>query len=76
MGKTIREKFSSQADPQLLKKMRALAKKEGRQFQSVLEEAMIEYIDAKTGSKPRPAVMAHFRASLEKNRQLGKLLAE
>ncbi len=42
---TTREKFSSQADPKLLAKLRQIAEKEGRQFQSVLEDALGEYLE-------------------------------
>ena len=73
---TKREKFSSQADPALLATLRALAKQDGRHFQSVLEDAIRNYIEAREQEKPRAAVMAHFQASVEKNRQLGKLLAK
>ena len=66
------EKFSSQASPELLSAMRAIARREGRHFQAVLEDAMRSYIE----SKVRPEVMAHFQASLEKNRLLYELLAE
>ena len=71
-----REKFSSQADPDLLASLRALAKQDGRHFQAVLEDAMCDYIESRAQEKPRAAVMAHFQASVEKNRQLAKLLAE
>ena len=71
-----REKFSSQANPKLLASLRALAKRDGRHFQAVLEDAMREYIESRAQEKPRAAVMAHFQASLEKNRELAKLLAE
>ncbi len=71
-----RERFSSQADPGLLAALRSLAKQDGRQFQAVLEDAMREYIESRAQEKPRSAVMAHFQASLEKNRELAKLLAE
>ena len=70
------EKFSSQADPDLLASLRALAKQDGRHFQAVLEDAMRDYIESRAQEKPRAAVMAHFQASVEKNRQLAKLLAE
>ena len=56
--------------------MRALAKRDGRQFEDVLEDAMHGYIEARTQEKVRPAVMAHFQASLEKNRELVRLLAK
>lgn len=71
-----REKFSSQASPELLSKMREIARSDGRHFQAVLEEAMRAYIEGRTQSKVRPEMMAHFRASLEKNRRLGELLAK
>ena len=71
-----REKFSSQAAPELLTGMREIARKEGRQFQVVMEEAMANYIEAKNAGKIRPQFMAHFRASLERNRRLGELLAK
>ena len=71
-----REKFSSQASPDLLAAMRKVARDEGRHFQAVLEDAMQEYLDSKAQGKVRPEVMAHFHASLERNRRLGELLAK
>ena len=71
-----REKFSSQAAPELLSKMREIAKSDGRQLQSVLEEAMRDYIESRERPNIRPEVMAHFRASLERHRRLGELLAK
>ena len=71
-----REKFSSQASPDLLAAMRKVARDEGRHFQAVLEDAIQEYLDNKARGKVRPEVMAHFHASLEKNRRLGELLAK
>ena len=63
---TEREKFSSQADPELLAALREIARKEGRQFQVILEDAMREYIASRNQQKPRTSVMAHFQASVEK----------
>ena len=71
-----REKFSSQASPELLKAMREIAHKEGRQFQAVLEDAFREYIESKEQRKVRPEVMAHYQASVEKNRRLAALMAQ
>ncbi len=73
---TVREKFSSQASPELLARMREIARKEGRHFQAVLEDAMRGYIESNAQEKVRPEVMAHFQASVEKNRRLGELLAK
>ena len=72
----LREKFSSQASPELLSAIREIARSEGRHFQAVLEDAMSSYIEAKAQQKVRPEVMAHYRASLERNRRLYKLLAQ
>lgn len=69
-------KFSSQASPEALTAMREIASREGRQFQAVLQEAMEEYIVNRNRKRPRPEVMAHFRASVARNRRLYELLAE
>ena len=73
---TQRVKFSSQASPEALAALREIARSEGRQFQAVLQEAMEEYIANRTRQTPRPEVMGHFRASVERNRRLYELLAE
>ena len=73
---TTRQKFSSQADPELLAGMREAARKEGRQFQAVLEDAMRIYLESKAQTQVRPEVMAHLRDSIEKNRLLYELLAD
>ncbi|MDE2888969.1 MAG: hypothetical protein OXR72_12220 [Gemmatimonadota bacterium] len=70
-----REKFSSQVAPELLGTMREIARKEGRHFQAVLEEAMRKYIDNRNREKPRAEIMAHFQASVERHRRLGEMLA-
>ncbi len=72
----VREKFSSQAAPELLAKMREIARSDGRHFQAVLEDAMSGYIESRERQKVRPEVMAHYRASVEKNRRLAELLAQ
>ena len=56
--------------------MRKVARDEGRHFQSVLEDAMREYLDNREQQRVRPEVMAHYRASVEKNRRLAELLAQ
>ena len=71
-----REKFSSQASPELLAAVRDIARQEGRHFQAVLEDALREYLENRGRNKPRPSVMAHFQASVERNRRLGELLAK
>jgi geranylgeranyl pyrophosphate synthase len=70
------QKFSSQANPAILSEMKEIARKTGRQFQHVLEEAMVEYVATRDGNRVRPEVMAHFYASIDKHKQLYTLLAK
>ena len=70
------QKFSSQANPAILAEMKELARKKGQQFQHVLEEAMVEYLAARDGSKVRAEVMAHFHASIDKHKKLYEQLAK
>ena len=53
MAAVIREKFSSQAAPEVLAALRHIAESEGRQFQAVLDEALCEYIERKEKGRPR-----------------------
>ncbi len=71
-----REKFSSQASHELLQGMREIARKEGRQFQAVMEEAMTYYIESKSETRVRPEVMTHYHASVERHSLLAELLAD
>ena len=71
-----RQKFSSHASPELLVALRDIARREGRPFQAVLEDALKQYIENYAGQRPRASVKAHFEASVERNRRLGELLAE
>ncbi|MDO8290852.1 MAG: hypothetical protein Q7T44_16680 [Parvibaculum sp.] len=73
---TAREKFATQADPELLAQMRELAKSEGRQLQSLVEDAFRAYLAAKQTARPRDNVMAHFRDSVKRNGELYKRLAK
>ena len=70
-----RTRFSSQTKPELLASLRETVRRDGRHFQAVLEDAMASYIEARAQHRVCPEVMAHYRASLERNRLLYKLLA-
>ena len=71
-----REQFSGQADPALLEQMREIAEKDGRPFQSLLEDALHVYVVCRTRKDIRPEFIAHARASIERNRRLLELLAQ
>ena len=71
-----REEFSGQARPDLLSKMREIARSDGRPFEDVLEDAMSVYVACRERPNVRPEVMVHFRNSVARNRRLYELLAE
>ena len=71
-----RQKFSSRATPELLVALRDIARREGRHFQAVLEDALKQYIENHARQRPRASGKAHFEASVERNRRLGELLGE
>ena len=71
-----REKFSSQASPDVLAALRELASAQGRQFQAVLDDAMRDYLERQTKSRPRQHVMSSFASSLEEFDSLYKDLAK
>jgi len=73
---TTKKKFASQVDAVLLERVREVAREEGRHFQAILEDAMRLYLENRDSQAPRASVLANFRASVERNRQLGKLLAK
>lgn len=72
----MKQKFSSQLDANLLAEVRAISEEEGRQFQSVLDEALTEWLERKRGVRPRPEVIAHLKDSMARNRSLYRRLAE
>lgn len=58
------EKFASQAEKEVLAELKKIAKEEGRQFFSVLNEAMKDYIAIKRGLKPNQKAMDCFQESM------------
>lgn len=59
-----RVKFATQVSPELLGRLRALADKEGRQIQVLVEEAIGDFLERKAKTKPRSEVMAAYQATL------------
>ncbi|NCV55365.1 MAG: hypothetical protein EBW54_04005 [Betaproteobacteria bacterium] len=53
MTNATREKFSSQAAPEVLAALRHIAQSQGRQFQAVLDDALRDYIDRQQKERPR-----------------------
>jgi hypothetical protein len=71
-----REKFATQVDAKILETVRALAQKEGRQLQALVDEALADLIEKHKNAKARPHVMAAYLGSHEKYGDLYKKLAE
>ena len=76
MPTVAREKFSSQASPDVLMALREIAEVQGRQFQAVLDEALRDYIDRQQKTRPRRHVMESFAASLDEFDHLYRELAK
>ena len=71
-----REKFATQVNSEILTQVRTLAQREGRQLQTLVEEALADLIEKHKNAKPRPHVMAAYLASHEKYGPIYKKLAE
>jgi predicted transcriptional regulator len=76
MRTVSREKFSSQASPDVLAALRKLAASEGRQFQAVLEDALRDYLERQQRDRPRQHVMSAFASSLDEFDAIYKDLAK
>ena len=76
MATVAREKFSSQASPDVLTALRQIAEVQGRQFQAVLDEALRDYIDRQQKTRPRRHVMPSFASSLDEFDHLYRELAK
>ncbi|MCY4382132.1 MAG: hypothetical protein OXE44_03155 [Nitrospinae bacterium] len=55
---------------------RDLARSEGRQLQSLVDEALADLIEKRSGSRPRAHVMAVYQASHARYAPLYKKLSE
>ena len=71
-----REKFATQVNSEILTAVRTLARKEGRQLQALLDEALADLIEKHKNAKPRPHVMGAYLASHERYGPLYQKLAE
>lgn len=70
------QKFATQADPDVLEAVRAIAVKEGKQFQSIIDEALRDFIEKRKRGTPRPEVLTALGESLAEYEVLYKELAK
>ena len=73
---TVREKFATQVNSDILVALRALAEKEGRQLQALVDEALADLLEKRKKGAPRAHVLGAYLASHEKYAPLYKKLAE
>lgn len=71
-----RVKFATQVNPEVLAEVRALAEREGRQLQALVDEALADLIEKRRHARPRARVMGAYLASHEKYGELYQKLAE
>lgn len=76
MATHVREKFATQVNMDILNTVRNLAKNEGRQIQSLVEEALSDLIEKRKLHQPRSRVMEIYQASHKSFASLYKKLAE
>ena len=72
----VRERFATQFNSEILATVRALAEKDGRQLQALVDEAFADLIEKRKNSTPRSHVMGAYLASHEGYGELHKKLAE
>jgi predicted transcriptional regulator len=70
----IREKFTTRVNSEILAAVRALARKESRQVQALVDEALADLLEKQTA--PRARVLRAYLSSHEKYAPLYQKLAE
>ena len=69
-------KFATQADPKVLEEVRAIASREGKQLQSVIDEALRDFIEKRKRGRPRPEVLTALGESMAEFDALYRELAK
>ena len=69
-------KFATQLAPDVLESLRRMSTDEGRHIQTLLDEALREYIDNKQAGKPRRHVLAALQTSMAEHDALYEALAK
>jgi hypothetical protein len=72
----VRQKFATQVDAELLGEVRAIADREGRQIQALVEEALRALVEERKHGRARPEIMAHYHGSHERFASLYERLAK
>jgi ATP-dependent 26S proteasome regulatory subunit len=70
------QKFSTQVDSEKLARLRAIAKEDGRQIRSVLDEALDIYLKRRQPKGMRPDVLEAYNDVVSRYSETLKKLAE
>ena len=73
---SARQKFATQVRADLLEQVRELASTEGRQLQSLIDEALADLLEKHRQGRPRARVLAAYLRSHEDYAELYKKLAQ
>jgi hypothetical protein len=71
-----RVKWSTQVNAESLEKLKEVARREGRQLQSLVDEAVNDVIEKHQADKPRPKFMDSYRVNAARFAPLLKKLSE
>ena len=71
-----REKFATQVNAKTLAALRRLADKEGRQLQTLVDEALADLLEKRRIGRPRTHVMEAYQKSHARYGELYKKLAQ
>lgn len=71
-----RVKFATQVNSETLAEVRRLADLEGRQLQSLIDEALLDLLEKRRQSRPRAHVMNAYQRSHDVYAELYKKLAQ
>jgi hypothetical protein len=72
----MRKKFTSRVDAKTLNALRRLAEKDGRQLQSLINEALTDLLQKYRPGAPRTHVMAAYQRSHARYSELYRKLAQ
>jgi len=75
MTAIVREKFATQISVETLAEVRRLAEAEGRQLQSLMDEALGDLLEKRRQARPRSHVMTAYQRSHDPYGELYEKLA-
>jgi hypothetical protein len=71
-----REKLETRVDGEILSAVRAIARSEGRELQTLVNEALVDLVKKRNQGRPRAHVISAYEASHDEFAPLYKKLAE